>query len=93
MVSEQVWKNLKAIYEGYPEFRRTGYDFIELYPKILKIYSQFFKGRIDYSSEIMREVSSYLTVQELLSKSIELKKEDLENKVVFFKTIGMQRWE
>lgn len=27
-ISEKVWKTLKKIYEGYPEFRRTGFDFI-----------------------------------------------------------------
>jgi hypothetical protein len=38
LVSEKVWKNLKKIYDGHPEFRRTGSDFIELHPKILKIF-------------------------------------------------------
>ena len=50
LVSETVWNNLKNIYDGFPEFRRTGFDVIELYPKIIKIYSSFFKGQIDYSS-------------------------------------------
>ena len=26
LVSEKVWKYLYEIYDGYPEFRRTGYD-------------------------------------------------------------------
>lgn len=43
-VSEKVWGHLKEIYDGFPEFRRTGYDQIELYPKNVKIYSTMFKG-------------------------------------------------
>jgi len=50
IVSEKVWNHLKSIYDGFPEFRRTGYDSIELYPKIIKTYFSFFKGRIDYSA-------------------------------------------
>lgn len=53
LVSEIVWKNLKKIYDAFPEFRRTGEDFIELYPKILKIY-KFEKERINYASESLK---------------------------------------
>ena len=28
IVSDQVWKYLKEIYGGFPEFRRTGFDSI-----------------------------------------------------------------
>lgn len=69
IVSEKVWSNLKAIYEGYPEFRRTGYDTIELYPKIIKAYFSLFKDHIDYSTEVIREVSAYLRVDQLLVNS------------------------
>ena len=54
IVSDQVWKYLKEIYGGFPEFRRTGFDSIELYPKVASIYFSMFKGTIDYSSEILR---------------------------------------
>jgi hypothetical protein len=54
IVSEKVWTYLKAIYDGYLEFRRTGFDSIELYPKIIKTYFSLFKGHIDYSAEVMR---------------------------------------
>lgn len=46
-VSEKVWKKLKKIYDGYPEFRRTGFDYMELYPKVLKVLP-FKKGQFDY---------------------------------------------
>lgn len=49
LVSEKVWKKLKYIYKGYPEFRRTGSNNIELYPKRIKIYSSLFKNKLDYS--------------------------------------------
>ena len=62
-VSEKVWDHFREIYDGFPEFRRTGYDQIELYPKNVKIYNGMFKGEIAYSSEVIREVSSYTTVE------------------------------
>ena len=93
IVSEQVWKYLKDIYGGYPEFRRTGFDSLELYPKIACIYFSLFKGTIDYSSEVLREVSSYLSVEQMLTKSCDVSSEELENKVIFYKTIGMKKWQ
>lgn len=39
LVSETVWTHLKKIYQGAPEFRRTGFDMIELHPKMVKVYS------------------------------------------------------
>ena len=51
IVSEEVWRRLKFIYGGYPEFRRTGEDGIEIYPKCVRIYTAFNKGHIDYDSE------------------------------------------
>jgi hypothetical protein len=48
IVSEEVWRNLKFIYGAYPEFRRTGEDNIEIYPKTFKIFSKFNKGRISF---------------------------------------------
>jgi hypothetical protein len=50
IVSEKIWNHLKGIYDGYPEFRRSGFDTIELYPKIVKAYFSMFKGHLDYSS-------------------------------------------
>jgi hypothetical protein len=93
IVSEKIWNHLKAIYDGYPEFRRTGFDTIELYPKIIKTYFSLFKGHIDYSTEVIREVSAYLAVDQLLINSCELTEESLKSKVIYYKTIGMQRWE
>ena len=66
LVSEKVWEQLKMIYEGFPAFRRTGLSSIELHPKTVRIFSMFFKGKIDYSTELIREVSNYLDVQSLL---------------------------
>ncbi len=66
---------------------------MELYPKIVKIYSSLFNNQIDYSSEVVREVSSYLTVEELLSRSIDIQKADLPGKLVYYKTMGMVKWE
>jgi hypothetical protein len=66
---------------------------VELYPKIVKIYSSMFNNQIDYSSEVVREVSSYLTVEELLTRSIDIQKADLTGKKVYYKTIGMVKWE
>ena len=91
LVSEKVWKKLKYIYKGYPEFRRTGSNNIELYPKRIKIYSSLFKNKLDYSCEIIREVPCYATVESLLEESLQLS--NLEEKHVFFKTIGMAKWE
>jgi hypothetical protein len=54
IVSEKVWNHLTAIYNGHPEFRRTGFDIIEFYPKIIKTYFSLFKGHIDYSAEVIR---------------------------------------
>ncbi len=93
IVSEQVWTHLKTIYGGYPEFRRTGFDSIELYPKVVCIYFSLFKGCIDYSSEVLREVSSYLSVEQMLIKSCDVSQEDLNKKVIFYKTIGMKKWQ
>jgi hypothetical protein len=50
IVSEKIWSYLKTIYDGYPEFRRTGFDAIELYPKIVRAYFSLFRGSIDYST-------------------------------------------
>jgi hypothetical protein len=66
---------------------------VELYPKIVKIYSSLFNNQIDYSSEVVREVSSYLTVEELLTRSIDIQKADLPGKRVYYKTIEMVKWE
>lgn len=54
IVSQKVWNYLKAIYDGFPQFRRTGFDTVELYPKIVKTYFSLFKGHIDYSAEVIR---------------------------------------
>lgn len=62
IVSEKIWNHLKGIYDGYPEFRRSGFDAIQLYPKIIKAYFTLFKGHLDYSSQVIREVSAYLAV-------------------------------
>lgn len=72
IVSEKIWNFLKMIYDGYPEFRRTGFDAIELYPKIVRVYFSLFKGHIDYSTEVVREVSSYLRIDHLLTRSCEI---------------------
>lgn len=93
IISEKVWTYLKSIYGGYPEFRRTGFDSIELYPKIACTYFSLFKGTVDYSSEVLREVSSYLSVEQMLVKSCDISNEDLEKKAIFFKTIGMKKWQ
>lgn len=37
-------------------------------------------------------MSSYLRVDQLLTKSCDVKEEELGEKVVFFKTIKMKRW-
>ena len=65
-VSEKIWKYLKIIYGGYPELRRTGTDFIELYPKILKIYTSLYNEELSFESEKIREASSYLTLEDVL---------------------------
>ena len=65
LISEKVWKNLKRIYDGYPEFRRTGFDCIELYPKILKML-HFRNGTIHYSEDNMKEVSAYYGLGDIL---------------------------
>lgn len=69
-VSDKVWNYLIDIYGGEPEFRRTGFDQIDLEPKIIRIYSGMFKGEIDYSSEIVREVSNTRTIEDLMIKSL-----------------------
>ena len=48
IVSEEIWRRLKFIYGAYPEFRRTGEEGIEIYPKCVKIYTAIHKGRIEY---------------------------------------------
>ena len=53
LISEKVWRNLKKIYYGTPEFRRTGSDFIELYPKILKVL-KFENGNINYNDSSIK---------------------------------------
>ena len=93
VVSEKVWNYLKNIYHGHPEFRRTGFDAIELYPKLVKVYFSLFKEQIDYSTEVIREVSYYLRVDELLTRSCDIKAEDLDTKVVYYKTVEMKKWE
>ena len=92
IVSEQVWSYLKEIYGGYPEFRRTGFDSIQLYPKIACTFFSLFKGSIDYSSEVLREVSSYLSIEQMLVKSCDISQEELSKKVIFYKSIGIKKW-
>ena len=93
IVSQKIWKHLKNIYGGYLEFRRTGFDSIELYPKLACIYSSFFKGCLDYSSESLREVSSYIQISQVLLSSCQITEEELQSKIVYYKTIGMKTWE
>lgn len=50
LVSEKVWNYLTEIYSGEPQFRRTGFEQIELSPKIIRIYSGMFNNQINYSS-------------------------------------------
>lgn len=88
-ISEKVWKTLKRIYEGYPEFRRTGFDFIELYPKILRILP-FKNGLIRYSEENIKEVSAYYGVEDVLEAI--LTKPEIDKKKFYYKTISMKKW-
>lgn len=50
LVSEKVWKTLKKIYGGYPEFRRVGIYPINVFTRTVKIYSKF-EDRLDYSEQ------------------------------------------
>ena len=90
LISEKVWKYLKRIYDGYPEFRRTGFDFIELYPKILKVLS-FSKGVIEYRDDSMKEVSAYYGLGDIMEAVIG--SNNVHSKKIYFKTIGMPKWE
>lgn len=91
-VSEKVWSYLTEIYSGEPEFRRTGFDQIELTPKIIRIYSNMFKGEIDYSSEIVREVSNNRTIEDLMTKSLEIDPGSLKELSIFYRSVGMATW-
>ena len=92
LVSEKVWKYLSEIYGGYPEFRRTGYDQIELYPKIVKIYSGLFKNEISCSTEVRREVSGLISIEDLMTKSIEIPKNALEMYSLYYRTTELAAW-
>lgn len=92
-VSDKVWNYLIDIYGGEPEFRRTGFDQIDLEPKIIRIYSGVFKGEIDYSSEIVREVSNTRTIEDIMIKSLEISEQYLKDISIFYRTFGMASWE
>lgn len=90
LISEKIWKCLKRIYGGEPEFRRTGYDCIELYPKILKVF-QYSAGIVDYKDEKMKEVSAYYIIEDIFQAIVGSKDEE-NKKVLFFRTLGMKKW-
>ena len=41
----------------------------------------------------MREVSAYERLDDMLIDSCEVTQDDLEDKAIYFKTKGMQKWE
>lgn len=73
-----------------PEFRRTGYDFIELYPKILKVL-KYSNGNIDYSDGTIKEVSGYYGIEDVLEAIFN--KEYVQKHEFCFKCLGMKKWE
>jgi hypothetical protein len=92
LLSEKVWNYFNMIYEGGPAFRRTGINQIEMEPKLVRIFSSMFKDRLDYSSEIIREVPCTISPFEILTHSIEISEDHLNNYVYYSKVIG-DKWE
>ena len=93
LVSEQVWQYLTNIYDGRPEFCRTGKDSIELYPKMVHLYPSLLQGQIDYSSDMLREASGKMEIGMLMKKSCEISDDKLKDYRIFFKTCEMTAWE
>lgn len=92
LVSEKVWNYFHMIYEGGPAFRRTGTNQIEMEPKLVKIYSSLFRERLDYSSEVVREVPCSISPFEVFTQSIEIQEDKLPHYVFYSKVIG-GKWE